>query len=201
MAITFVAIVSAAAVAIGFSEYMVSFFPQLDSVLTAISLVAALSAVNFVGIRESVLDEYSIHSELAGLGIVVLAAVFLGSFDANYYEVPPDASGSLSLSTGATLGAAELAFFAYFAFENLANIAQETKNAPRTIPRALIISIAATTGIYIIISLSAMSLVGWEQLSSTDAPLALATERAFGAPDAVLLSAIALFATSNTVLI
>jgi APA family basic amino acid/polyamine antiporter len=91
-------------------------------------------------------------------------------------------------------------FFAYIGFENLVNIAEETKNAPRTIPKALIISIVATTGIYILVAVSAIALVGWENLSSTEAPLALATEKAFGRIGLTVLSAIALFATSNTVL-
>jgi APA family basic amino acid/polyamine antiporter len=114
--------------------------------------------------------------------------------------MPPATAGSLALSVGAVLGAATLVFFAYFGFENLANIAEETKNASRNIPRALIVSIVVTTGIYIVITLSAVALVGWERLSATEAPLALAAEQAFGKTGATVLAAIALFATSNTVL-
>ncbi|HXV46288.1 MAG TPA: APC family permease [Nitrososphaera sp.] len=200
--ITFVAIASAAAVAIGFSGYLASFFPQFDPVMSAVVLVAALSVINFIGIRESVwMNTTFTLIELAGLAIVVLAAVLLGSFaGADYYEVPPAASASFTLSMGAMLGAAGLVFFAYFGFENLANIAEETKNAPRTIPRALVISIVVTTGVYILIAVSSIALVGWEELSSTDAPLALAAEKAFGRLGVAVLSAIALFATSNTVL-
>ncbi|AFU58971.1 amino acid transporter [Candidatus Nitrososphaera gargensis Ga9.2] len=199
--ITFVAVASAAAVAIGFSGYLASFLPQFDPVLSAVALLAALSAINFIGIRESVwMNTTFTLIELAGLAIVVLAAVLLGSFaGVDYYELPPAAS-TLSLSVGAIIGAAGLVFFAYYGFENLANISEETKNAPRTIPKALIISIAVTTGVYILIAVSAIALVGWEALSSTGAPLALAAEKAFGRPGVTVLSAIALFATSNTVL-
>jgi APA family basic amino acid/polyamine antiporter len=200
--ITFVAVASAAAVAIGFSSYLTVFFPQSDPLLSAVALIMALSAINFIGIRESAwMNTTFTFIELAGLAIVVLAAVLLGSLSqADYYELPPAASGSLSLSIGAIVGAAGLIFFAYFGFENLANIAEETKNAPRTIPRALVISIAITTGIYILIAVSAVALVGWESLSSSDAPLAQATEKAFGRTGVTVLTAIALFATSNTVL-
>lgn len=199
--ITFVAIASAAAVAIGFSGYLAVFFPQFDPLLSAVALVVALSAINFIGIRESVwMNTTFTLIELAGLAIVVLAAMLLGSFTgADYYEMPPAAS-TFSLSIGAILGAAGLVFFAYFGFENLANISEETKNAPRTIPRALIVSIAITTGVYIIIAASAIALVGWEELSSSEAPLALAAEKAFGKVGVTVLSVIALFATSNTVL-
>jgi amino acid transporter len=200
--ITFVAIASAATVAIGFSGYLASFFPQFDPVLSAVALVAALSAINFIGIRESMwMNTTFTFIELAGLAIIVAAAVLLGSFaDVDYYEMPPAAAASFPLSAGAILGAAALAFFAYFGFENLANISEETKNAPKTIPKALMVSIAATTAVYILIAVSAIALTGWEELSSTQAPLALAAEKAFGKAGVVALSAIALFATSNTVL-
>jgi APA family basic amino acid/polyamine antiporter len=200
--ITFVAVVSAAAVAIGFSGYLATFIPQIDPVISASVLVIGMSAVNFIGMRESMwMNTTFTLVELLGLAIVVWAAISLGSLSqADYFEMPPATAGSLALSVGALLGAATLVFFAYFGFENLANIAEETKNASRNIPRALIVSIVVTTGIYIVIALSAVALVGWERLSATEAPLALAAEQAFGKTGATVLAAIALFATSNTVL-
>lgn len=200
--ITFVAIASAAAVAIGFSGYLTSFVPQIHPLLSAVALVAVLSAVNFIGIRESTwMNTTFTLVELAGLAIVITAAVLLGSFaEVDYYKMPSAASESFSLSIGAILGAAGLVFFAYFGFENLANIAEETKNATRTIPRAFVLSIAITTAIYIAIAVSAVALAGWEELSLSEAPLALAVEKAFGKTGVTVLSVIALFATSNTVL-
>ncbi len=200
--ITFVAMASAAAVAIGFSGYLTSFFPQLDPVYSAVVLVTALSIINLIGIRESVwMNTTFTIIELAGLAIIVIAAVLLGSYSGvDYGNMPSTASASFSMSIGAILGAAGLVFFAYFGFENLANIAEETKNAPKNIPKALIISIVVTTVVYILVAISAIALVGWEELSSTEAPLARAAEKAFGDTGVVALSAIALFATSNTVL-
>jgi APA family basic amino acid/polyamine antiporter len=48
---------------------------------------------------------------------------------------------------------------------------------------------------------SAVALAGWEGLSSTGAPLAFAAQKALGNTGIVMLSAIALFATTNTVLV
>lgn len=199
--IIFVAIVSSAAVAIGFSGYLTIFFPQFEPVLLAVALIIGLSAVNFVGIRESMwMNTTFTLIELAGLAIVVIAAVLLGSFSQEDYFELPAASASFPLSFGAILAGAGLVFFAYYGFENLANVAEETKNASKTIPKALIISIITTTVIYILVAMSAIALVGWENLSFSDAPLALVTEKAFGKIGVIVLSAIALFATSNTVL-
>jgi amino acid transporter len=98
------------------------------------ALILVLSLVNFIGIRESVwMNTTFTLVELAGLAVVATAAVLLGSFGVDYYETPP--ASSFSLSVGAIVGAAGLVFFAYFGFENLANISEETKNATKTIPK------------------------------------------------------------------
>ena len=199
--ITVVAIVSAAAVAMGFSAYITLFIPQVTPLISAMALVGVLSAVNFIGIKESAWMNTSFTIvELAGLAIIIMAAVLLGSFATNFYEVPPAVSGSLALSIGGIMGAVGLVFFAYFGFENLANLSEETKNAHKTIPRALLMSILITTVIYMAIAISAISLVGWEELASSKAPLALVAEKGFGTVGVIILSIIALFATSNTVL-
>jgi basic amino acid/polyamine antiporter, APA family len=53
--IIFVAIVSAATVAVGFSGYFSTiFFPQFHPVLVAVVLITVLSFINFYGISESV---------------------------------------------------------------------------------------------------------------------------------------------------
>jgi amino acid transporter len=50
---------------------------------------------------------------------------------------------------GTILGGAGLIFFAYYGFENIVNIADETKNPAKGIPKALLISIAVTTAFYL----------------------------------------------------
>ncbi len=199
--ILFVAVVSAATVAIGFSSYLAVFFPSLEQSISAILLVVVLSGVNFIGIRESMwMNTAFTLIEITGLAIIICAGLlFAAPTETNFYEMPPSVNSS-ALALGAIAGAAALAFFAYFGFENLANISEETKNAPRTIPLALVASIAITTGIYILVAVSTVMLVGWEALSSTNAPLALAAEKAFGRSGIIILSSISLFATSNTVL-
>lgn len=198
--IIFVAIVSAAVVAIGFSGYFSSLFPQFNPLVSAVALVLILSVVNFIGIKKSVwMNTTFTFIELVGLAIIILAAMLFGSNQIDYYEMPP-AVAELPLSAGAIVSAAGLIFFAYYGFENLVNISEETKNASKVIPKALIISIVVTTVVYILVALSAITLVGWEELSLSEAPLASAAEKAFGKIGVTVLSAIALFATSNTVL-
>ena len=93
-----------------------------------------------------------------------------------------------------------LIFFAYYGFENISNISEETRNPTRVIPKGLLISILITAIIYLLVSISSISLVGWKELSSSEAPLAVVAAKAFGYHGIILLSVIALFATTNTVL-
>src|SRR5215204_5016256 len=143
--------------------------------------------------------------ELAGLAIIISAGFWLGSpSTTNYFEMPDKMSesseSSLLLMIGAIFGGAGLIFFAYYGFENIVNIADETKNPVNVIPKALLISIAVTTAFYILIAITTSALVGWKALSLSEAPLSLAAEKAFGEKGVFILSLIALFATSNTAL-
>jgi APA family basic amino acid/polyamine antiporter len=198
----FVAITSAATVAIGFSGYLAVLLPQYPPILYAISLVLALSFLNYYGIRESVwINSIFTLVEVSGLLIIIAVGLSIGSVtETNYFEMPSVAYSSNAAIISTILASTLLVFFAYYGFENISNISEETKNPTRTIPRALLFSILATTIIYILVAISTVALVGWEELSSSNAPLALAASKALGNYGIILLTILALFATTNTVL-
>lgn len=199
----FAIIVSATAVAVGFGNYFSALFSlQPVSILgaeipasmpVAAALLLIMSVVNYIGIKES--TRYNIAStliETSGLIIIIaIGALFFGKAQVDYFSSPAGIPSIIS--------AAALIFFAYIGFEDLVNFSEETKNARKTIPRALVLSIAISTVLYILVSLSAVTVLGSEALSSSNAPLASVMDAAF--PNTgFILSIIALFATSNTVL-
>ena len=204
--IIFVAIVSAATVAIGFAEYLTAMtFSQVSPILFAIILMLVLSFINFYGISESIkLNTAFTFIELAGLVLIVVAGIWLGSpGKTDYFEIP----GNVELFEipsnvviGVLLSSTGLIFFAYYGFENIVNISEETKNPTRIIPLAVRFSIVITTVVYVVVAFAVTALVGWEELSQSQAPLALVAEKALGNNGNFILSVIALFATSNTCL-
>jgi APA family basic amino acid/polyamine antiporter len=99
------------------------------------------------------------------------------------------------------ISGAALVFFAFLGFEEMVKFSEETRDPERTVPRALLIALASSTVIYIFVALAAVSTVGWEALSTSDAPFSLVAAVAWGADGAVALAVIALFATANTVLL
>lgn len=198
----FVAITSAATVAIGFSDYLAVLLPQYPPILYALALVLVLSFLNYYGIRESVwINSILTIVEVSGLVIIIVIGLSLGSVtDTNYLEMPSSVYLSHTTMISTILASTLLVFFAYYGFENISNISEETKLPTRTIPRALIYSILVTTIIYILVAVSTVALVGWEELSKSNAPLATAASKALGNNGIIILTVLALFATTNTVL-
>ncbi len=185
-------IISASTVALGFAGYFQGLF-GVPRVLAALVLIAILSYINFLGIKESTRMNI-LFTLVEAAGLVLLIAIGLGSLgNVNLLEAPNGSSGILS--------AAALIFFAYLGFEDIVNIAEETKKPEKTIPKALILSVLITTFLYVLVALISVSLVDWQTLGLSNAPLASAASQVLGENAFTVMSIIALFATSNTVLI
>jgi len=185
-------IIAASTVALGFAGYLQGLF-GFPRVLAALILIAVLSYINFLGIKESTRMNI-LFTLVEATGLVLLIAIGLGSLgNVNLLEAPNGSSGILS--------AAALIFFAYLGFEDIVNIAEETKKPEKTIPKALILSILITTVLYVLVALISVSLVDWQTLGLSNAPLASAASQVLGENAFTVMSVIALFATSNTVLI
>jgi APA family basic amino acid/polyamine antiporter len=190
----FADVIANSTVALGFAGYFNALFGT-PIVLTAIALIFILSLINFWGVKESArINTVFSLIEIAGLVFVVLLALFFGHYGSvNYLEMPHGLTG--------TLGAAALIFFAYIGFEDLANISEEVKDPKRNVPKALLVSVIVTTVIYVLVGIAVVSLVDWQNLAASQAPLAFAVSSVLGNQAFRLMSVIALFATANTVLV
>jgi APA family basic amino acid/polyamine antiporter len=182
--------VFAATVSFGFAGYMEKFFgtPYL---LTAVVLVILLSILVFYGVKESVLMGV-VFTLIEASGLVIIIALslpYLGSV--NYFDFP---------SISGVFSAAALIFFAYIGFEQISRLSEETKSPKVNVHRALLLSVAITTILYILVALAAVSILDWRTLGSSNAPLADVASKVMGPNAFTMLSIIALFATSNTVL-
>jgi APA family basic amino acid/polyamine antiporter len=188
----FVGAVSAAAVALAFAGYLTSFV-RTPAVAVAVALVVATSAVNFWGIATSAkLNLLFTVAEVAGLALVIWVGG--GSWGTVApFEVPYGVTGVFE--------ATFLVFFAYLGFGSIVNVAEETEDPTRTIPRAILIAIGITTVLYVLVAVSAVAVVDWQALGASASPLALVAEVGGGPVLGTLVAAIALTSTANTVLI
>ncbi|MDN7013418.1 amino acid permease [Methanoculleus sp. FWC-SCC3] len=190
--IIFSGILGAATVSLGFAGYFSDLvgFPRVPS---AILILLVLAGILFYGIKETARAAIAMTLiEVGGIVMVILIGLpHLGRVD--YFEMPLGVSGLLQASA--------LVFFAYMGFEEMVKLSEETRNPERTIPIALVIALAVSVLLYILVSLAAVSVVGWEQLAASRAPFADVAAVALGPAAFTLISVIALFATANTALL
>jgi APA family basic amino acid/polyamine antiporter len=184
-------LVGAAAVALAFGGYLARFV-ALDAVVLALGAVVACTLLAFVGVREAVRVAVILtFVEAAGLVFVICIGL-------------PDV-GDHALASGAgpssLLSAAALVSFAFIGYGQVAALAEETRDAPRVIPRAIMLSILVTSVLYVLVAVAAVSAVGSARLAASDAPLAHVAAVAIGEAAEDGIAAVALLSTFNTVLL
>ncbi|AGN25749.1 APC family permease [Candidatus Methanomassiliicoccus intestinalis] len=190
--VIFSSVVSISAIALGFGGYLSVLIP-VPKEISAIALIIIVSLINIKGIRESIVAA-SIMTvvELIGIAaVVILGAPDIGSVD--YFQSPHGIAGVLS--------AVGIVFFSMIGFEGIVRISEETKNAEKNIPRALVLALVISTIVYVAVSITAVSLIPYSDLAGSSAPLSDAAYAAGGSGAALLMTIIALISTSNTVLI
>ena len=187
-------IISASAVSVGFSGYFSKLFDfNFNPLIISFLLISIFSFLSYYDIKQAAWANilFTILEVIGLLIIIALGMNFIG--EVNYFDLTSGWSNIFS--------AASLVFFAYIGFESIAKLSEETKNPSKTIPKAILYSIIISTVIYILVAISAISIMPWEELANSSAPLADAAAAVMGSQAFLLLSVIALFSTGNTVLI
>ena len=187
-------IITAATVALGFGGYFAEFL-DVPIIISAIGLLVVLSLVNFIGIRESSwTNTVFTIIEAAGLILIIIIGFTISNPEPVHYTESPSGLTGIAI-------AFVLIFFAFIGFEDMANVAEEVKKPKKTLPRAIILSVVISGILYVLVALAVFRVVNWEELANSAAPIAFVAERGLGSGGHVLLSSIALFAITNTVLI
>lgn len=184
-------IIANSTVALGFAGYFSVLF-NTPIIPTAIVLIMIFSLVLFIGVKQSVqIVVFMTIIEVGGLLLTIFIGLpYIGSV--NYFEIR-NISGIFEAST--------LVFFAFLGFEDIVKLSQETRFPERNIPKALILSIMITVVLYILVAISAVSILGYEALSTSSAPLADVASVALGSDVFLVMSMVALFSTANTSLL
>ena len=171
--------------------------------MVGLLFMAAVAAINFRGVGESVkMNVILTCVELSGLLIIVfigLWAIGHGQGDVSrVMEFRTAADGSVFWSV---IAATTLAFFAMVGFEDSVNMAEECKDPVRHFPKVLLAGLLITASIYVLVSISAITLVAPEQLGEGETPLLKVVQA--GAPSfpVEIFGFITMFAVANTALI
>jgi basic amino acid/polyamine antiporter, APA family len=171
--------------------------------LVGLAFMAVVAGVNFRGVGESVKANVVLTCvELTGLLIIIvigLSAITAGEGDVSritQFKVSGD--GGMFWPV---IAATTLAFFAMVGFEDSVNMAEECKDPTRHFPKVLLAGLLITGVIYVLVSISAITLVPPEQLGEGETPLLKVVQA--GAPNFPLqiFGFITMFAVANSALI
>lgn len=194
-----IAIVAAAAISLGSAGYIGVFLPLPEAVLVT-GVVLAMATVAAWGIKESVSFAGAMTViEIGGLVMLILAGMAL---EPDLVRRLPEAVPPLTDSSaiGGIVGTTLLAVFAFIGFEGLANVAEEVRDPRRALPRAIFLTLAVSTLLYVLVVWVALVSVGPAELAQSKAPMALVFERLTGASPRTM-SAIAIVATLNGIIV
>jgi len=182
-----------AAVSLGFANYLTALFPVLPSNWIAAALCISFAILNFFGIRQSALmNNFLVVAKLFILAFfVVFGLLYINP--ANFVPFEP-------FETGVLYGAC-IVFFAYGGFARVAVVSEEVKDARRNVPRAILLSLAISTIVYILVGIVAVGLVGASELANPNSPpLAQAISITGNSTALYIISSGGLLATASVLL-
>jgi amino acid transporter len=171
--------------------------------LLGLAFMGLIGAINFRGVGESLkMNVVLTCVELTGLLIIIaigLTAIAAGKGDVGRVLDLETAGGSGWLWP--VIAATTLAFFAMVGFEDSVNMAEESKDPSRIFPKVLLAGLLITALIYVLVSISAITLVPPDKLGEGEAPLLTVVKA--GAPwfPIGIFAFITMFAVANTALI
>lgn len=189
VAIASVGVISAAAVLQGGIGYLRALI-DLPAPALVLGIGGLLGLTAVLGVVESLaLAGLLTLIEVVGLIVVIGAGLTGPAVDLPATGLPMSGLAAASL----------LAFFAFIGFEDMVNMAEETRDPARTMPRAILAALAVTTLLYVLVSWAATRTVEGVELAGSESPLALVFTRATG-QGAGFLALIAVAAALNGVL-
>ena len=169
-----------AAVAVTFASYSTKLVGLPPSTITGIALgaVALLSVVNILGVQPGATTQNIFTVlKLAALAALLIAAVFLHPVAAPLMP-PPIASYPLPHPTGAreiflVMSTALVpVLFSFGGWQQTNFVAEEMRDAERTLPRALVLGVLIVVAVYLGANVAYLRALGIDGLATSTAPAA-----------------------------
>jgi basic amino acid/polyamine antiporter, APA family len=177
-------------------------FSSFGITMTGLVFMALVAAINFRGVGESVKANVVLTCvELTGLLIIIFIGLWaIGAGQGDVSRVMQFKAVDTGLFWQ-VIAATTLAFFAMVGFEDSVNMAEECKDPTRHFPIVLLTGLFITGAIYVLVSISAITLVAPDQLGQGETPLLKVVQA--GAPNfpVWIFGFITMFAVANSALI
>jgi APA family basic amino acid/polyamine antiporter len=133
----------------------------------AVGAVLTLTAINYTGIRKSLLvTRVIVAVVLATLAGVAAVALTAPQSDLGRIELGVDASAH------GVLQATGLLFFAFAGYARIATLGEEVRDPQRTIPRAIPMALGIALIVYAGVAIAVLAVLGSSRLAQSAAPIA-----------------------------
>ena len=184
-----------------FGDYMsrvVNLGPYSSAIWAAV-VVGVLTVVNYLGIREGkATQNIFMLLEVAGLVLIVITGLLLAPAPAA--SVPAAAGAGQPWYMGAGIATAILfVLFTYGGWNDAAYISAEVRDPERNMVRALLISIALVTVLYVLVNLAYLKGLGYDAMARSDAVAADLLKKTWGGAGEALISFIIAIAALTSV--
>jgi len=167
------------------SEYIAPLIFNSGMVETSKPFIAMISiilfyGVNLLGLRMSSQTQNVLMIIKIGMLLVIIAALF---FPALYDQTPvvidqnKTSTAALLLSFGVALKATS---FTYGGYQQTINFGEEIHNPQKNIPRGIFIGIIIIIALYLLVSYSYVSIIGFNNLKETTGIASVVAEKMFG---------------------
>jgi basic amino acid/polyamine antiporter, APA family len=178
-----------AAVAVTFARYLGEVLAlRLPEALVALSALAALTAVNCLGVRAGS-DVQSLLMVLKTVAILGLVATGLWAFGGERVTLHPVLDRPPSLDLVAAMGAALVpVLFAYGGWQTSGFVMGELRRPERDMPRALLLGVAGVVVLYLSVNLVCLRALGAAGLAASRAPATDVMRLALGERGARLIA-------------
>ena len=171
--------------------------------LVGLAFMALVAMINFRGVGESVKANVVLTCvELTGLLIIIVIGLLaIGAGEGDVSRVTQFNAAADRGAFWSVIAATTLAFFAMVGFEDSVNMVEECKEPRSIFPKVLLTGLLITGVIYVLVSISAVTLVAPDQLGEGETPLLQVVQA--GAPGFPLeiFGLITMFAVANSALI
>ena len=171
--------------------------------LVALAFMALVAAVNYRGVGESVKANVVLTLvELSGLLLIIFIGLWaIGAGQGDVSRITQFNTSETGSLFWPVMAATTLAFFAMVGFEDSVNMAEECQNPVGIFPKVLLGGLFITGVIYVLVSISAITLVAPDKLGEGETPLLQVVQA--GAPNfpVWIFGFITMFAVANSALI
>lgn len=169
LGVSITGIVSSAVIALAFAGYAGIFVP-LPPKLLATGVIVVLTAIACWGVLESIL--FAALITLAETGVLAVTVLFGTPLIVDALAGLPQTGIALGpVSAAGVLAATVLAFFAFIGFEDIENMAEETRDPRRTAPRAIAWTLAITVLVYVAVSVVSVLAPDRAAIAGSSAPM------------------------------